>query len=131
MNLRKKKLLASRTLGVGLGRIILARPDEIREVITKQDIRDLLSSGAIIIRQERGRKKKEKRGRRGPGKIKKKINTRKQDYVKLTRKLREYTRQLSFQGKIDKEQHKTLRKQIKSSIFRSKSHLKEMLTQEK
>ena len=131
MNLRRKKLLVGRTLNVGLDRIIFARPEEIKEAITKQDIRDLLESKAILIRQERGKKVKIKKLRRGPGKIKKKVNKRKQTYVKLTRKLREYIRQLLMQERISNEEYRKLRKEIKSKIFRSKSHLKEMLTQEK
>jgi len=126
MNLKKKKKLAARTLGIGIDKIIFARADEIKEAITKQDIRDLVSSGAILIKQNKGRKKKEgRKTRRGFGKIRKKVNKRKQDYVKLTRKLREYSKQLKFQGKISEEKHKELRKQIKSKIFRSKSHMKE------
>lgn len=132
MNLKKKKKLAARTLHVGTDRIVFSRVDEIKEAITKQDIRELFNSGAITIKQEKGRKKKEKRKtRKKAGKIKMRVNTRKQEYVKLTRKLREYVRQLLFQSKIDKEQYKILRKQIKSKIFRSKSHLKEILTGKK
>lgn len=126
MNLKMKKQLAARTLNVGMGRIIFARIDEIKEAITKQDIRELASSGAIAIKERKGRKRKEKRRTRArAGKIKKKIMNRKQRYAKLTRKLREYAKQLFLQKKISKEQYKKLRKEIKSRMFRSKSHLKE------
>ncbi len=52
MNLRKKKALAARTFGVGLSRIEFLEPrlDEIKEAITKQDIRDLYKDGAIRIK---------------------------------------------------------------------------------
>lgn len=131
MNLKKKKRMAARTLGIGLDKIVFARVDEIKEAITKQDIRDMLASGAIKIKQERGKRKKEDKGRRGLGNIKKKIKTRKQEYVKLTRKLREYIKQLLLQEKISEEKYKKLRQEIKSKMFRSKSHLKELLTKEK
>ncbi len=129
MNLKKKKQLAVRTLGVGLKRIAFdnSRIDEIKEAITKQDIRDLVSSNAIIIKEEKGKLKKVKRGRRGAGKIKKKIRKRKENYIYLTRKLREYAKQLKFQEKISKEDYQSIRKKIRAKMFKSKSHFKEML----
>ena len=53
MNLKKKKALAARTFGVGLERIEFVKPrlEEIKEAITKQDMKDLKESGAIIIRE--------------------------------------------------------------------------------
>ena len=74
MNLEKKKMLAARTLGVGKARIIfnVARINEIKEAITKQDIRDLAADKAILIREIKGTKKKVKRKtRRRAGSIKK------------------------------------------------------------
>lgn len=129
MNLNKKRRLAARTFNVGLSRIVLmqGRADEIKEAITKQDMRDLQSSGAIIIKDEKGRRKIKERTERGPGKIKKTINKRKQKYVKLTRKLREFAKQLKLQGRLNSSQYKEVRKQIKSSAFRSKSHFKEIV----
>jgi len=59
MNLRAKKQLAANTLGVGKGRIIFVneRLEEIKEAITKQDMRNLQKDGAIIIREVKGRSK--------------------------------------------------------------------------
>src|SRR3990167_6861646 len=58
MKLDKKKNLAAKTLGVGRDRVIfnINRLDEIKEAITKQDIRDLFSNGAIAVRDIKGRK---------------------------------------------------------------------------
>lgn len=81
MNLRSKKNLAAKTFDVGKKRIsiINSRKEEIKEAITKQDIRDLFESGAIIIKDKKGRKKRTKRkSKRGVGKVKKKVNKRKQ-----------------------------------------------------
>ena len=97
MNLRNKKDLAARTLKVGKGRIMFveARRDEIKEAITKQDMRDLHADGAIRVKEISGRKAKvKKKGRRTTGKIRKKVNTRKRDYVLMTRKLRGYTAEM-------------------------------------
>jgi len=87
MNLTKKKKLAAESLKVGKNRIVfnMANLAEIKEAITRQDIRGLRDEGVITIRPIKGRKKIERRKtRRGPGKIKKKINKRKQIYVKIT-----------------------------------------------
>ena len=63
MNLNTKKRLAARTLKVGLGRIKfdIERLDEIKEAITKQDIKDLKESGAIKIKEISGRRTNVKR----------------------------------------------------------------------
>ena len=70
MDLKKKKALAVRALGVGAKRIKFLEPrlEEIKEALTKQDIRDLYKDGAIVIKNISGRKtstkKKKKKKRR-------------------------------------------------------------------
>lgn len=133
-NLANKKALAARTLNVGKNRIYLNMNNfaEIKEAITKQDIRDLYSQGAIKIKPIKGRKKiKKRKTRRGPGKIKITINKRKQIYVKITRKLRRYLKELKRIGAIDNELYFELRKKIKMRDFKSKAHLKEYLKEYK
>lgn len=130
MNLRTKKQLASKVLKVGKNRIHFDSDKfaEIKEAITKQDIKDLHSAGFISIKPIKGRKKIVRRKtKRGPGKIKKKVNKRKQTYVKITRKLRKYLKELKIQGIIRKELFQELRKKIRMKDFRSKMHLKEYL----
>jgi len=130
MNLAKKKQLASEVLGVGKNKIKFAsdKLPEIKEAITKQDIRDLYKEGFIIIKPVNGRRmKKKRRTRIGPGKIRVKVNKRKQDYIKITRKLRRYLKELKNQGKINSENYLDLRKKIKMRYFRSKAYLKEYL----
>ena len=127
MNLSKKKELARRTLGVGKGRIVFleSRLDDIKEAITKQDIRDLQREGAILIKEIKGRRKvlRVKR-KKGPGKIKKRVNTRKREYVTLTRRLRKYVGELKKRGEISGEDFKDTRKKIRNKFFKSKSQLK-------
>lgn len=130
MNLRKKKELAARTLNVGKEKIIFLKPrlDEIKEAITKEDVRDLKKEGAIIIKEDKGRKKiKKRKHRRGVGKVKKKIKTRKRDYVLLTRKLRKYLVEVKKQGKLTREEIITIRKKIRNKMFRSKTQLKDYI----
>lgn len=128
MNLTKKKELAAKVLKVGKNRIIFvdAHLPEIKEAITRMDIVDLHNAGAIQIREISGRKKVEKRkNRRRTGKVKKKVNSRKKEYMIMTRKLRGFTNHLLKTGKIDKEKHKRVRKMIKAKKFRSKRNLNE------
>jgi len=130
MNLKKKKELARKTLKAGRKKIVFIklRLEEIKDAITKQDIKDLYKDGAIVIKQNKGRKTVVKRKRRrGVGKVKKVINKRKKEYVIMTRKLRKYIAALYSQGKISKEEVKDIRKKIRNRIYRSHAHLKELL----
>jgi large subunit ribosomal protein L19e len=133
MKLENKKALIARTLNVGKSRVVLnlSRLAELKEAITKQDVKDLLSDGAITVKEIRGRKKVVKRKtRRRAGSIKQKVNKRKQTYVKLTRKLRTHLKILKDQEKISKDSVRDLRKQIRASEFRSLAHLKERIKEQ-
>lgn len=128
MKLEKKKALAAKTLGVGKDRIVFNahRLNEIKESITKQDIRDLYANGAIMLKPIKGRRTNNEKGkRRRAGSVRMRVKNGKRTYVVLTRKLRAYVRELEGHGKLTREQHKTIRKEIRASKFRSKSHLKE------
>ncbi len=131
MNLKKKKRLAANTLGVGKDRVVfnLLRLDEIKEAITKQDIRDLFASGAISLKEIKGsRRILKSKSRRRAGSIKMKPKNSKRKYVVLTRALRRYIFELKGQGKISKEKYDEMRKEIKNHSYENKSHLKERLT---
>lgn len=130
MKLDSKKKLASKALKIGKDRIVFdnERLDEIKESITKQDIKDLKESGAIKIKDVSGRRKIVKRKtRKRAGKIKVKVKNRKQEYVKITRKLRKYISELKNQEKINNEEYRDLRKKIRNRDFKSKRNLKETL----
>jgi len=132
MKLERKKALASKALGIGKSRIIFnpSRLPEIKSAITKQDIKGLLESGAILIREVKGRAKNVRRStRRRAGSIKKKFKPGKRQYMILTRKLRSFIQELRKQEKISLEQYKTLRKEIKASAFKTKNSLKERISQ--
>jgi large subunit ribosomal protein L19e len=130
MQLAKKKDLAAKVLKVGKTRIrfIESNLSEIKEAITRQDILDLNKSGAIQISEVKGRKKIVKRKhRRRVGKVKNRVNNRKQEYVIITRKLRAFVRGLVRTGVIDTKKKKEIRKMIRARRFKSKRHLKENL----
>lgn len=129
MNLGKKKELAKRTFGIGKDRIIFvgSRLEDIKEAITKQDIRDLRRDGAIIIKEVGGRKKIRSKRSRGAGNIRKGTKVKKRDYIILTRKLRKHAAEMKRSGKLSKENLDDVRKKIRNKAFRSKAHLKEHL----
>lgn len=131
MKLEKKKELIARALGVGKNSVILntSRLSEIKEAITRQDAKDLLASGAISIKEKKGRKRNQKTSaRRRHGSVRKKRKGGKKHYVILTRKLRAYVKKLQTKEKITMENYKQIRKEIRASNFRSLSHLKERIT---
>ncbi len=134
MNLRNKKELAAKVLGVGKERIVFLAEslEEIGESLTRKDIRELKKSGAIIIKEKSGRRKvKKRKNKRGPGKIKKKIKKRKEEYVKITRKLRKYLKNLKDKGEIEKENYWKIRKLIRNRKFNSLAQLKRYLEEQK
>jgi len=128
MQLAKKKALAAKTLNVGKDKIVFVNVNEIKEAITRQDIMDLYHSGAIKIKESIGRRKKIKRNnRRRTGKIKKKVDVSKKEYVVLTRKLRKYIKFLLKTKSIDNQKYKNIRKMIRAKKFKSKRHLNEIM----
>ena len=121
--LSTQKRLAAEVLGVGKGRVLFD-PDrlaDIKEALTKEDIRELIKDEAIkakaIKRKIRGRKKSKKK------KNKRKIKRRKQDYVHKIRKLRKYL--LSVKRDIGIKEYRNLRKLAKAGQFKSKEYLRE------
>lgn len=132
MKLEAKKELVARALKVGKNRIVFntERLSELKEAITKQDIKDLKSSGAIHIKEVAGRKTKKKRKtRRREGSIKKTVKNSKEKYVTLTRKLRTYISYLKKTGQISPEKVSEIRKEIRASAFRSLANMKERIAQ--
>ena len=130
MKLENKKGFIAKVLGVGKGRIILnnLRLAEIKEALTRQDIKDLFASGAISIREIKGRKMiVKRRTRRRYGSIKQPAVNKKRVYMIITRKLRAYISELLKGEKLTKEQYLGLRKEIRASNFKNKAHLKEVL----
>ncbi len=127
MNLRNKKELAARTFKIGKDRIsfVESRKEEIKEALTKQDMKDLRKDGAITIKEAKGRRKNiKKKKRRTTGNIRKKVNNRKKEYVIITRKLRRYIKEIFNQGRISNEEKKEIRKKIRNRDFKNLAQLK-------
>ncbi len=132
MNLAKKKFLVMKTLGVGRDRVIfnVERLEEIKEAITKQDIRELAKNGAIAIKEIKGTRSKPKRKtRRRAGSIRNRAINKKRVYITITRKLRKHLNELRGKGKISRDQFYSLRKEIRARRFSNKPDLKERITE--
>lgn len=127
MNLGKKKKLAIRTLNVGEKRIVFLKSglEEIKDAITKQDIRDLVKSGAIVIKEKQGRRSVQRKRSRSVGNVHQKGREKKREYITLTRKLRRYMGSLMPKGDITKERLTDIRKKIRNREFKSISDLRE------
>ncbi len=133
MNLKKKKRIAAAALGIGINRVIFdkERINEMKEAITKQDMRDLFKEGAIRISSVKGRHKKEKRGRRREGRIRRKVRAGKRGYILKIRKLRAYIKMMKERGEISGRKYKKLRNYAKSGIFKDLKHMIAYLNENK
>ena len=102
------------------------RLDEIKEALTKQDIRDLYKDGAIVIKNISGRKTStKKKKKRSVGNVRKKVNKRKKEYVALTRKLRGTLSKM--EGKLTKKEKEDMRNKIKNKFFASNATFKDYI----
>jgi len=90
MNLLKKKKLIARTLKLGVDKVILDNNslEEIKQAITRQDIRELVQQGIIRIKETKGRRKLKPKTRRRQGSVRKKVKNSKRKYIIKIRKLR-------------------------------------------
>ncbi|MGC8568688.1 MAG: 50S ribosomal protein L19e [Nitrososphaeria archaeon] len=130
MNLRNKKELISRMLGVGKDRIKFdpERLQDIEDAVTKDDIRSLIDQGAIKIEQIKGQKTKKEKRKRGPGSRKGKKTARtgkKERWVKQVRALRNYLK--SVKSQIPRELYWEAYRKVKGGEIRTVARLKEFL----
>jgi len=133
MKLDKKKNLAAKVLNVGRGRIVFVEPrlEEIKEAITKEDIRGLKKDGAIMVKEIRGKKGKPKRkAKRSMGNVRKKAKNTKREYMTMVRKQRAYIAELKENKSLEREEIKDIRNKIRNKHFKSlaqlKDHVKEL-----
>lgn len=121
---------------VGQSRIAMD-PDhleDIKNAITRSDIRKMVSHGYIKVKPSKIKKPElyPKRKKRGIGKRKgtrgAKI-TKKEGWMNTIRPLRNMLRELRDKGMIDKSMYRKTYPLIKGGMFRSRSHLKLYLEQ--
>jgi large subunit ribosomal protein L19e len=121
----------------------LTRLDDIKEAITREDIKGLIKDRAIIIEPTRGvsrsRAKKlkiqrSKGRRRGQGSRKGKATARlpgKETWMNKIRLQRLFLKDLKERSRITQEIYKDLYRKAKGGFFRSERHIKLYLTEHK
>lgn len=143
MNLRNKKLIASKILKVGTGRVWFdpTKSTEIKEAITREDIKKLIATGVVLVKQKKGVSRgrfrevilQKRKGRRsGPGSKKGKQTSRlgrKEAWVSRIRAQRDLFSELLKQKTISDETYRHLRVKAKGGFFRSRRHIKLYLTE--
>lgn len=137
MELDMQRRLAAKILKCGINKIYFdpSRLKEIKEAITKSDIRSLIKDKAIARRprleksRSRSRiliKQKRKGRRKGPGSRKGKHTARlpgKLEWMNLIRHQRGYLKQLKQKNMIPKKTFRQIYRMMKGGFFRSKRHL--------
>lgn len=143
MNLRNKRSIASRILKVGLGRVWFDpnRATEIKDAITKDDLRKLIASGTILVKQKKGVSRgrfresmlQKRKGRQsGPGSKEGKATARlgrKELWKNKIRAQRALFLDLQNKKVITNETYSYLRSKSKGGFFRSRRHIKLFLTE--
>lgn len=140
--MKLQRRLASKILKCSPKRVFID-PDklaEIKEAITKADVRGLIKAGAIKKFPKRGisqsrtikRKQKLRKRHRGPGSRKGSKTARlprKTAWVNRVRTQRRFIKELRDKKEIDKKTYSNLYMKCKGGFFRSKRHIQLYLTE--
>ena len=142
VNLKAKKQLVSRIVGVGVNRVRFDGDhlDDIADAITRDDIRSLITANTITIKSftgtSRGRAKAKKiqkskrgatqgskKGRKGAREGKKAV------YVKKVRSLRYVLKIAKDRKEIDNNTFKSIYKKIGGNTIRNRAHLRTVISE--
>lgn len=138
MKLKVQKRISADVLDVSPKRIWFDpnRLDEIKESITKRDIRLLIRDKAIQKKQKKGisgfrsrkiKVQKSKGRRKGPGSRKGAKKARlnpKKEWMKKVRLQRSFLRELKGKNLLISQSYRNLSRKVKGGFFRSKRHIK-------
>ena len=143
--MKLQRRLASDIIGCSPKKIVFddSKLDEIKEAITKADVRNLISNGTIIVLQKRGisrgrtnknRGQKRKGRQKGLGSRKGRAGARGENHKRLwinkVRLQRGFIAALITRNQIDKPTHYDLYRKVKGGFFRNKRHI-ELYLEEK
>lgn len=145
MNLIVQKRIAADIFGCSKKRVVFdqERLSDIKEAITKADLRGLVSEGAIQKVQEKGvsrsrakkRHEQRKKGRqRGQGKRKGTANARnpsKREWINKIRLQRRLLKTMKDNELIPSDVYRMLYLKAKGGFFRSKKHLQHYIAENK
>ena len=142
VNLKAKKLLVSRIVGVGVNRVRFDSEhlDDVADAITRDDIRSLITANTISIKSfkgtSRGRAKTKKiqKSKRGTGQGSKKGRKgarvgKKAVYVKKVRSLRYILKIAKDRKEIDNKIFKSIYKKIGGNTIRNRAHLRTVISE--
>ena len=138
MNLKTQKRIAAQILKVGVNRVVfdLERLNDIKEAITKSDMRGLIKEKVVSkkpylsqsrVRARKVMEQKKKGKRKGPGSRKGSKNARirsKTIWVRKIRVLRGFLKELKDKKMLESKDYRELFLKSKGGYFRSKRHLK-------
>ena len=142
VNLKSKKQLVSRIVGVGVNRVRFDNDhlDDIADAITRDDIRSLITANTITIKSFKGtsrgraKTKRSQKAKRGATQGSKKgrkgaRETKKTAYVNKVRALRYILKIAKDRKEIDNEIFKSIYKKIVGNTIRNKAHLRTIISQ--
>ena len=142
VNLKSKKRLVSRIVGVGIHRVRFDSDhlDDVADAITRDDIRSLMTANTITIKSfkgtSRGRAKIKKiqKSKRGAGQGSKKGRKgaregKKTVYVNKVRALRYILKIVKDRKEIDNDVFKSIYKKIGGNTIRNKAHLRTIISE--
>ena len=130
-----QKRLAAEILKVGVSRVAFdpEHLEDIKNAITRADIKKLISKGYIRVKTTKIKKPEEKKKRRkGPGRRKGAKGTRitqKEAWMKTIRPLRRMLKELRDKDIIEPKTYRQLYRMIKSGSIKSRAHLRLYLKQ--
>jgi large subunit ribosomal protein L19e len=144
VNIRKKRELIARILGVGANRVKFEpdKLDEVSDSITRENMRALIKNGAIWTVKPKGTSRaraeaklalRRKRGT-GPGSKKGKKTARtgkKEIYVTRVRSMRYYLKVLKDRNDLNRQTYWSLYKRVNGGQVRSLAHLRDLVKQSK
>ncbi|MAG50172.1 50S ribosomal protein L19e [archaeon] len=143
MNLKNQKKLSAQLLKVGINRVWFDtdRLEEIKEAITKADLKGLISSkviqakpmhGISKFRTRKNKLQKRKGNRKGAGSRKGKKTSRlgrKEAWVSSVRTQRNFIKLLKSKEVVTKKVYRDIYNKVKGGYFRSRRHIKLFLTE--
>jgi len=129
-----QRRIASKILKVGENKIWIDpdRKEEIKNAITRSDIKKMISHGYIKKRPDKIKRKIEKKRKQGIGKRKGKAGARtprKRAWINKIRPIRRMLKDLRDKKKIKPQTYRKLYLLAKGGVFRSRTHLKLYLKQ--
>jgi large subunit ribosomal protein L19e len=136
--LSTQRRLAANAMNVGINKVWFDpyRLNEIKEAITKEDVKALIKEKVINKkptigtkrRAGRSREIRKKRGRnRGKGKKKNLLHNKKDEYMARIRKIRSYTAMLKRTGKIKPKREGELNRLAKAGLIRNIKNVTERI----